>query len=480
MYDKTMHSIFNQASNDNKLQNQSIAFNHSDTLNNFYKNTISSLSDDWRFYTTSIKVFKAFVKMSMKKGNIKNDRGTKITAALNTIEEEIRLGKINLFSMNCTSIHHCIQELLKNKVGNVAFDLFIGYSSYEHKATVTRIWMRDATDALSIAIDGLQSALLAKAENHIKNVIPSYIDHQVSQPISIAYHFIGYIQMLKRDKERMLDMRKRVNVLPIGSYLGAGSNFNISRKTIARELDFAHVGQHSMDNLISKDFLIEFASTISICATNISRLINNLIKWQEHSVDFIHLSKESLGPDHFSQEARFPKILGYIKSKVSSICAANANITTQLQEAEYQISHNLDSIEHIALSVYQDLFHILSITSALVDALSINKKKAKDKSHSIEGMAPDILGWLLQNTNLHYKSALNATKAIITKSKTESIKPSLIDIEDLQKIEPQITNDIYSVLIPLRCVVSRRNEGGSTPVIIKKMIKQFRKELHSV
>lgn len=439
----------------------------------------SSFSFDWRFYANVIKILKAHIRMCVKRSIISESDGTKIRNALDKIKRDIDSGKISLNIGEYKNIDECIRTLLYNEIGEVAYNSNIANSFIENQITLTKIWMRDALDNIDLTIQSLEGAILDKAEAHVKTIFPSYAFGGTAQPISLAYHMMSYFEILNRDRGRIANARSRLNISPMGVVNGVGTSFEINRRMVAKELDFQGIAINGLDAVCNLDFMMEFITVMSICANNISKIGQDLLKFQSYGIELITFSDNLLNNvEKFNINARYPEIIEYAIAQSSSVLGHLNSVMITLNKSQTSVSQNLGEISESAFKSYKALVNVLNLLALLIADFSVNRKGGKELAQSSSNFYTDIFDWLIQNIKCSYQEASQIANNIISKSINDNIKLSLIELKDLQKIDSRITKDIYSVLITTRSIISRRSDGGSNNVRIRKHIRQARRTLY--
>ncbi len=439
---------------------------------------LNSLHYDKALYSASIDAFKAHVRMCIKRSIIPEIQGKKLQTALEKVKKSFANNQINEAELpKLSSVDEVIKYLLFNEVGDIVNYLNVSYCKNEHEATTIRLWTKKALDNLDLMISNLQSALIEKAESNVKTIVPSYTHHQTSQATSLAHYMLSYVEAFGRDRERIKEIRNRVNSSPAGAYLGSGSSFEISRKMVARILDFSSVMGNSIDAINDRDFIVEFMSFASLCSTHLSKLAQVLLEWQHPNFNFICFDSDLLTQEPITGFSRYPEILEYIRSKSGLFYGNLINTLSMLKGLNNSFTRDLKESVEPMITTYNELINCINTIAALVARFTVNRKEMKEAAKDPIGSAPDILNWLLQNTSLNYTKAIEVTKKIITTCIKTDKKLSLLELDDLKAIEPQINSNIYSALISSRAVVSRRSEGATNPVKVRKMIRASKRKI---
>ena len=237
-----------------------------------------SISYDWRLFPHDIAGSIAHARAQLTAGLLTDHEFSAIERGLREIAADIVAGTFE-FKTSLEDIHMNIEAELTRRIGPAGAKLHTARSRNDQIATDTRLYCRMETDGLLDAITGLQTALLDRAEKHAATVIPGYTHLQRGQPVTVGHHFLAYVEMLERDKSRLADCRKRLNLSPLGSGALAGSTLNLDRHAIAAELGFDGITRNSMDAIADRDFIAELLFGIALCGVHLSRLSEDLILW---------------------------------------------------------------------------------------------------------------------------------------------------------------------------------------------------------
>ena len=468
--------------NDNlsTFNNNAPGLNHSLNGNNFSQNSnlltrnmLSTIHYDIRMYSVAVDSLKAQAKMNIKRNIISNDFGTKIIDILNKVKKEISEGTVETIQ---GSIYDLIEKKLVDTLGKKALDFKIAKSHQEQLVGDTKLWVRNAYDALDSAMHNLHSSLIDKAEENVKTIMPGFEHMQTAQPTTLAHHLMAYVDMFGRDRERMSQARVRMNTSPYGSTNSVGTTFNINRDMVARTLGFDSSCTNSEDAICDRDFLIEFASSASICATHISRFSSEIINWNSQLMNFVSLSSDFNTISSVIPDFNDSRIVELVRANCSKIYGALNSVISTMHSLPLSFSEDLVATTEYIFNIHDTLVNSINLLSSLVADMKVNRKNMKEAAYNNYSTANDIQDWLIENIKLSFTEAQNITKQIIEFSIVKGKKLSLLELDELKNIESKITNDIYSVLIPSRAIITRRSNGGSNPVQTRKAIRSARRK----
>ena len=278
---------------DKKSQAWSALF--SEPMSELVKRYTASVFFDKRLWQADITGSLAHAEMLQAQGIIGKDDLSAIQKGMANIWAEIESGQFE-WQLDLEDVHLNIEARLTQLVGDAGKRLHTGRSRNDQVATDVRLWLRGEIDLIIELLEDLQKSLVAVAEKNVDVILPGFTHLQVAQPVSFAHHLLAYVEMFARDAERMQDVRKRTNRLPLGSAALAGTTYPLDRERVAKTLGMvdaqgnAQVCQNSLDGVSDRDFAIEFTAAASLCMVHISRFSEELILWMSQNFGFIKIA----------------------------------------------------------------------------------------------------------------------------------------------------------------------------------------------
>ncbi len=291
----------------------------------------NSLAFDRRLFDVDIRASVAHCNVLVAAGVLTSAEAGAIKQGLQTILERGAVGDSYFDEIQAEDVHSFVETRLVDIAGEVGRKLHTGRSRNDQVATDLRLWIRDAIDSLLAAIGSAQTALLDLAENHSQSVMPGYTHLQRAQPILFAHWCLAYFEMLLRDRERLEETRKRVNVLPLGSAALAGSAFPIDREAVARELGFETVTRNSIDAVSDRDFCVELVSACSLIMVHLSRLAEEIILYTTTEFDFFTLSDAVATGSSLMPQKKNPDSMELVRGKAGRVFGDLVALLTTLK-----------------------------------------------------------------------------------------------------------------------------------------------------
>lgn len=436
----------------------------------------ASIHFDKRLAEVDIRASIAHAEMLATTGIISKNDLAEIVKGLTQISDEISSGGFE-FKIEHEDIHMNIEARLSEIIGEPAGRLHTARSRNDQVATDLRLWIRDALDDIDGELKAFQKALTGIATAHVDTLIPGTTHLQAAQPISLAHHMLAYVEMAERDRERLQDCRKRLNQCPLGSGALAGTSFAIDREMTAKALGFNAPTQNSIDGVSDRDFALEFLGAITISATHLSRLAEEIVIWSSQPYSYISLSDQFSTGSSIMPQKRNPDGAELIRAKVGRVMGNFVALLTVLKGLPLAYGKDMqedkeavfDSVDHFTLS--------LKALTGMVDTMTINTKAMEASAHIGHITATDLADWLVQNLNIPFRAAHEITGSLVGLADKQGVELASLSLADLQSVEKGIGEGIYAVLDPKNALNSRNSLGGTAPNEVSKQLKRWKDQL---
>ncbi len=347
-----------------------------ETLKQLMEDFHASIDVDRRLFRVDIRGSIAYARGLVRIGVLTSEEGRTIEEALGEIEGEIESGSYAL-TRDLEDIHMAVEKRLIEKTGPVGGKLHTGRSRNDQIATDERLYLREVVDDITDRIRGCQEALLGLAERTVDVIFPGYTHLQQAQPIRFAHYALSLFFGLQRDRDRLVDCRKRINILPLGSAAMAGSAFPIDRAFLAEELGFDGLSPNSIDAVSDRDFIAEFLAACTIMMIRVSRASEDLVIWS--STEFGYVTQHprlatgsSIMPQKKNPDAaellrgKAGRVLGDLVSLVTMLKGLPHAYDTDMQEDKVQLFDAIDTVT-IALTVFTAIWETLEVREARVN-----------------------------------------------------------------------------------------------------------------
>ncbi len=428
-----------------------------------------SISYDWRLYPHDIAGSIAHARAQVNAGILNKSEFSQIENGLREIEKEISEGKFE-FSTELEDIHMNIESALTERIGTAGGKLHTARSRNDQVATDTRLYCRSAIDILLDLLSDFQSALLDQADKHADTIFPGYTHLQRGQPVTVGHHLLAYVEMLVRDKQRLVDTRKRVNICPLGSGALAGSTINLDREAIAQELGFDGVTTNSMDAISDRDYLAELLFNFALCGAHLSRLSEDLILWSSAEFGFVTLSDAHTTGSSLMPQKKNPDICEITRGKSGRLYGNLVSVLTALKGLPLTYNRDLQEDKEPLFDSIDTLTIALKVNTEMIAAMEINTEACQIASSDPMLLATDLADWLVKQ-GVPFRSA----HELVGKAVAEAVATKTpFDQLDLAKVDPTFTSDASSVFSLTRALAARTNPGAPSVENIRAQIARWR------
>ncbi len=436
----------------------------------------ASIDFDRKLYRQDIAGSKAHVSMLAAQGIVSAEDAEKITQGLDTILSEIENEEFT-FSRALEDIHMNIEARLAELIGPTAGRLHTARSRNDQVATDFRLWVRDTLDNLESQVGELMQALAEKAEEHAAVVMPGFTHLQSAQPVTFGHHLMAYVEMFSRDRSRLQDARARMNESPLGCAALAGTSFPIDREMTAKALGFDRPTANSLDGVSDRDFAIEALADASICAMHLSRLAEEIVIWCSAQFNFIKLSDKFSTGSSIMPQKKNPDAAELIRAKTGRIYGALNSLLVMMKGLPLTYSKDMQEDKEQAFDALPNLSLALAATTGMIRDLEPNEKVLKKAAGSGYSTATDLADWCVRVVGMPFRDAHHVTGALVKMAVDKGVDLHRLTLEEMQSVEPKITDDIYSVLSVDKSVRSRVSYGGTSPVNVRKQSRRWLKQL---
>lgn len=412
----------------------------------------------------------AHVQMLGESGVIPQADADVIKKGLLTIREKVKQGEVQ-FLVSDEDIHMNIERLLIEEVGPVGGKLHTGRSRNDQVATDMHLYLRHRTEELIELLTAVQQAIVQQAEQHIETILPGYTHLQRAQPVSFAHHLLAYFWMFERDKERLQDSLKRVNVLPLGAGALAGTTFPINRERVAELLGFERIYPNSMDAVSDRDFILEFLSIASMLMMHISRLSEELVIWSSQEFQFIELDDSFCTGSSIMPQKKNPDVPELLRAKTGRVYGNLFGLLTVLKGLPLAYNKDMQEDKEGMFDTVKTLDGSLRLLAPMIETMTVNIDKMNKAVQQDYSNATDIADYLAKK-GVPFRDAHEIIGKIVLYAIQQ--KKYLLDLslEEYQQFHQEFNEDIFSVLEPKNVVAARESAGGTGFTQVKEQLQQ--------
>ncbi|MBA0921830.1 MAG: argininosuccinate lyase [Nitrosospira sp.] len=435
----------------------------------------ASVHFDQRLAEYDIQGSIAHAEMLSATGIISKKDLIAIKQGLEQIRNEIYNGEF-IWLSELEDVHLNIEMRLTSLIGDAGKKMHTARSRNDQIATDIRLYLRFSIDGIIAHIKIMQKALLDLAEKHIDTVMPGFTHLQVAQPISFGHHLMAYFEMLKRDTERLVDCRKRLNKLPLGSAALAGTSYPINRRMVAKKLGFDGVCKNSLDAVSDRDFAIEFCACAALIMTHLSRLSEEFVLWMNPSFGFISLADRFCTGSSIMPQKKNPDVPELVRGKTGRV---NGHLVALLTVMKAQpLAYNKDNQEdkEPIFDTIDTLNDTLRIYADMLTGINVNKDAMRNAAMHGYATATDFADYLVKK-GLPFRDAHEVVAKAVRFAENKNLDLSKLTLPELKNFSRLVEKDIFMVLTLEGSIQSRDHIGGTAPSQVRIAIKQARKEL---
>ena len=435
----------------------------------------ASVGFDQRLYRQDIQGSIAHAQMLAHVGVLSSSECQQIVDGLKAIEAEITAGTFN-WSVTLEDVHMNIESALTNKIGEVGKKLHTGRSRNDQVATDVRLYLRTEIDTLHAELMRLLNGMLDKAEAEADTIMPGFTHLQIAQPVTFGHHILAWAEMFVRDAERLLDCRKRVNVMPLGAAALAGTTYPVDRMFTAEKLGFDKPAANSLDAVSDRDFVIEFISCASIMMMHMSRIAEELVLWSSSLVNFIELSDSFCTGSSIMPQKKNPDVPELVRGKTGRIYGHLMNMLTLMKSQPLAYNKDNQEDKEPLFDTIDNLKGSLKIYADMLPHINVNKQAMYDAASKGFSTATDLADYLVRN-GVPFRDAHEVVGKAVRLGVEQGKDLSELKLQELQSFSDAIKEDVFDVLTVEGSVAARDHIGGTAPRQVILAIKALREQL---
>ena len=458
---------------DKKSQAWSALF--SEPMSELVKRYTASVFFDKRLWQADIEGSLAHAGMLARQGIISAADLSAIEKGMAQISQEIASGRFE-WKLDLEDVHLNIEARLTQLAGDAGKRLHTGRSRNDQVATDIRLWLRAEIDLICALLTDLQKALLDIAEKNVEVILPGFTHLQVAQPVSFGHHMLAYVEMFSRDTERMADVRKRVNRLPLGAAALAGTSYPLDRELVARTLGMDGVCENSLDAVSDRDFAIEFAGAASLAMVHISRFSEELILWMSQNFGFIEIADRFTTGSSIMPQKKNPDVPELARGKTGRVVGHLMGLITLMKGQPLAYNKDNQEDKEPLFDTVDTLKDTLRIFAEMVGGITV-KPEAMEKA-ALKGYATatDLADYLVKK-GLPFRDAHETVAHAVKAAVSHQVDLSELPLAVLKQFNPAIEKDVYDVLSLRGSLNARNTLGGTAPAQVRAQVARHRTRL---
>ncbi len=461
----------------NQLDNKSAAWSalFSEPMSDLVKRYTSSVSFDQRLWQVDIRGSLAHAEMLCQQKVIGSADYAAIQSGMATITQEIEAGTFE-WKLDLEDVHLNIEARLTQLVGDAGKRLHTGRSRNDQIATDVRLWLRDEIDLITALLGQLQTALVEIADSNADVIMPGFTHLQVAQPVTFGHHMLAYVEMFSRDAERLQDVRKRVNRLPLGAAALAGTSYPLDRERVAATLAMDGVCQNSLDAVSDRDFAIEFAAAASLAMVHTSRLSEELVLWMSQSFGFIDLADRFCTGSSIMPQKKNPDVPELARGKTGRVVGHLMGLLTLMKGQPLAYNKDNQEDKEPLFDTVDTLKDTLRIFADMVGGIRVKPEAMERAALRGYATATDLADYLTKK-GLPFRDAHETVAHAVKAAIAQGVDLSQLPLDVLQGFNASIAADVYPALSLRGSVDARNILGGTAPVQVRAQIARHRARL---
>jgi argininosuccinate lyase len=436
----------------------------------------SSFSFDRRLIEADIEGSRAHAEALLAAGVLNEGEARRIAWGLNEILRRVREDNAYVETADAEDVHSFVEAELVAAIGDPGYKLHTGRSRNDQVATDLRLFLRGEIDATREFIRDLQRALIELAEANRDCVMPGYTHLQRAQPILFAHYLLAYYEMLKRDNARLMDVRSRVNQLPLGSGALAGTGFPIDREMVARRLGFAGACENSVDAVSDRDFVIEFIGVAAIAMMHLSRLAEDLIVYSTAEFGFAELSDAVSTGSSLMPQKKNPDSLELIRGKAGRVFGHHTAMLATMKGLPLAYNKDMQEDKEALFDTIDTLNGSFEVMTTVLRNLRVNGARMREASTIGYQNATDLADYLVRK-GLEFRRAHEIVGRVVIRAIEQGKALEEVRLEEYREFSEAFEDDLYASLSLESTLTNRSAQGGTSPERVKEALAKSRGEI---
>jgi argininosuccinate lyase len=437
--------------------------------NEVFREFNDSLRFDCRLFVADVSASIAHTNGLWKAGVLTGDERVQIVDALTALLEEESSTDGFWRGADSEDVHSFIEAKLIERIGDAGRKLHTGRSRNDQVATAFRLWIRYEIESTILRIRDMQIALVDLADRHKDAVIPGYTHLQRAQPVLFAHWCLAYFEMLRRDRERLLDAHKRVNVLPLGSGALAGTGYPIDREAVAAELGFASISKNSLDAVSDRDFAVEFVSACSLLMVHLSRMAEDLILYCSQEFGFVTLSDAVSSGSSLMPQKKNPDALELLRGKAGRVFGHNLGLLTMIKSLPLAYNKDMQEDKEAVFDAADTVNICLRAAKIVLDNTTLNEERARAAATHGYLNGTELADHLVKK-GVPFRTAHETVGKAVLHAIDQGKELHELSVDELKAFYPDIDETVAEALSIDSTLASKSAYGGTSPECVAEAL----------
>jgi argininosuccinate lyase len=435
-----------------------------------------SFGFDRRLFEVDVRASIAHCDGLLGAGILTEEEAARIHKALNAILEHGQDDPDYFDKWPQEDIHTFVEAHLVEMAGDAGRKLHSGRSRNDQVATDLRLWLREQIDRILIVVRDAQAALLELAEGHHDAVMPGYTHLQRAQPVMFAHWCLAYFEMLSRDRERLLEVRRRVNVMPLGAAALAGTSYAIDREAVAQALGFEGVARNSLDAVSDRDFCIEFSGAAALVMMHLSRLAEDIILYSTTEFGFIEFSDAVATGSSLMPQKKNPDALELVRGKTGRVYGDHLALLTTMKSLPLAYDKDMQEDKEAIFDAADTVHACLAVTATVLRNLRVDEERARAAASTGYLNATEMADYLVRK-GLPFREAHETVGRAVLHAIDRKVELADLSLEELREFSSLVDDDIYTALSLTQTLASKSQIGGTAPDRVAEALAAARRSL---
>ena len=436
----------------------------------------SSFAYDRRLFAADIRGSIAHCDGLAGAGVLSAKETEKIKTTLNQIVELARANPEYFADDDSEDVHSFVEAKLVEMIGDTGRRLHTGRSRNDQVATDLRLWLRDEIDEVQVSLRQTQEALLDLAEANRQAVVPGYTHLQRAQPILLAHWCLAYFEMIARDRERMTEVRRRVNVLPLGSAALAGTSYPIDREAVARALGFERIALNSLDAVSDRDFVIEFAAAASLIGLHLSRLAEDVILYATSEFGFFELSDAVATGSSLMPQKKNPDSMELVRGKSGRVFGHLMALLAMMKGLPLAYNKDMQEDKEALFDTVDTVRNCLAVTTTVLRNIRLNENRAREAASRGYLNATELADYLARK-GMPFREAHETVGRIVMHAIERNGELNDLPLDELKSFSSLIERDVLDFLSLEQTLATKSQTGGTSPGRVEEALREARARL---
>ncbi|WFL79003.1 argininosuccinate lyase [Altererythrobacter arenosus] len=436
----------------------------------------ASIPFDKALWRQDIAASKAHVAMLGAQGIVSDEDAEAIGNGLDRVAEEYARDGVPE-DWDLEDIHMTTESRLAELIGPVAGRLHTARSRNDQVATDFRLWVRNAIDEVDAGLVALQRALVARADEHAASIMPGFTHLQTAQPVTLGHHLMAYYEMIRRDRSRFADARKRLNESPLGSAALAGTGFDIDREATATALGFDRPAANSLDAVSDRDFALDYLMAASQCALHLSRLAEEFIIWASQPFGFVRLPDSLSTGSSIMPQKKNPDAAELVRGHAGRVIGCATALMITMKGLPLAYSKDMQDDKPPVFEATGLLALSIAAMTGMVADSEFRTERMRQAAELGYATATDLADWLVREADIPFREAHHITGAAVKRAEADGVALDQLPLEVLQEIDARIDEHVYRALSVDASVASRASYGGTAPDQVRMQVARAKAQL---